>query len=250
LPTECPAWTVKGIALHILGDDLSLLTRQRDASTDSITLFAEDHPGLTFRALLDGFNEQWVRAARYLSADLVVELLALVGEWSETFYCEVGLDTISREPVGLFAHTAPSPYWQVIAREYLERFVHQSQIRRAIDAPDLSGELVTCAARVVVELLAAWLVDYAPPTGSTVGIAFGAAGSWSWERAADGWAVRNGIADDAAARVRADADRVVALISRGLTSDEAAQHVTVDGDAGLASGVLDVALPLMGRPPG
>ena len=25
--TECPAWDVKGIALHVLGDDLSLLTR-------------------------------------------------------------------------------------------------------------------------------------------------------------------------------------------------------------------------------
>ena len=34
LPTECPAWTVKGVALHVLGDDLSLLSRQRDASTD------------------------------------------------------------------------------------------------------------------------------------------------------------------------------------------------------------------------
>src|SRR5436190_20794057 len=28
--TECPAWTVKGIALHVLGDDLSCLARERD----------------------------------------------------------------------------------------------------------------------------------------------------------------------------------------------------------------------------
>src|SRR5262249_4305873 len=56
-PTECPAWDVKGVALHILGDDLSLLSRQRDASTDGLTLFAVDHPGLSFRELLDGFNE-------------------------------------------------------------------------------------------------------------------------------------------------------------------------------------------------
>src|SRR6476620_9161611 len=74
-PTECPAWNVKGIALHILGDDLSLLTRQRDASTDSLTLFATDHPGSSFRALLDGFNEQWVAASRFLSTELVIEML-------------------------------------------------------------------------------------------------------------------------------------------------------------------------------
>ena len=66
-PTECPEWNVKGVALHILGDDLSLLTRQRDASTDSLTLFAKDHPGLSFRALLDGFNEQWVAASQFFS---------------------------------------------------------------------------------------------------------------------------------------------------------------------------------------
>jgi hypothetical protein len=249
MPTECPAWNVKGIALHILGDDLSLLTRQRDASTDSLTLFAEHHPGLTFRALLDGFNEEWVRSARFLSTGLLIELLALVGDWSETFYCEVGLDTLSREPVGLFAQTAPSPYWQVIAREYLERVVHQSQIRRAVDAPELSGELVTNAARVVVELLAAWMVDLAPPRGSTVGIDFGDAGSWSWERASDGWWTREGVDEGAAARVRLDPDRIVALVSRGMTSAEASKYVTVQGDVGLASGVLEVALPLMGRPP-
>jgi hypothetical protein len=238
---------VKGIALHILGDDLSLLARQRDASANGLVLFAEDHPGLTFRELLDGFNDEWVHTARFLSTELLVELLSLVGDWSETFYREVGLDTISREPVGLFAQTAPSPYWQVIAREYLERFVHQSQIRRAVGAPDLSGEPVTNVARGVVEVLAAWLVDFAPPAGSTVGVEFGVAGSWSWERAADGWRVRDGI-DDATARIRTDPDRTVALISRGMTTDEAAQCVTVEGDAALASGVLGVALPLIGRP--
>ena len=66
-PTECPEWTVKGLVLHVLGDDLSLLSRQRDASLDGLTLYAIDHPGVTFRALLDGFNEQWVTAASFLS---------------------------------------------------------------------------------------------------------------------------------------------------------------------------------------
>ena len=79
------------------------MTRQRDASTDSLTLFAADHPGLSFRSLLDGFNEQWVTASHFLSTELVIEMLGLVGDWSEAFYCDVGLDTTAREPVGLFA---------------------------------------------------------------------------------------------------------------------------------------------------
>lgn len=85
-PTECPAWTVKQVALHLLGDDLSLLSRQRDGVAPGLLLYAEDHPGLDFRQLLDGFNEQWVTASTFLSTDLVTSLLDLTGAWTATFY--------------------------------------------------------------------------------------------------------------------------------------------------------------------
>ena len=77
LPTECPAYPVKGIAAHILGDDLSLLSRQRDGAL----------PGLFQVAPAEGQT---------------------------------------------------SPFWQAIAREYLERWAHQSQIRRALGRPSLA----------------------------------------------------------------------------------------------------------------
>ncbi len=248
-PTECPAWTVKGIALHILGDDLSLLTRQRDASTDSLTLFALDHPGFSFRALLDGFNEQWVTASRFLSNELVIELLGLVGDWSDAFYRDVGLETTSREPVGFFAETEPSPYWQVIAREYVERFVHQSQIRRAVGASELDGELVTAAARVIVHVLAAWMRDYAPAVGSAIAVDFGAVGGWTLERAADRWGVLDAGADRAAAaRIAVVPTATVAMLSRGISQDEVATLLTISGDDSLARGAIDIITPLLGPP--
>jgi hypothetical protein len=247
--TECPAWNAKGIALHILGDDLSLLTRQRDASTDSLTLFAGDHPGLSFRSLLDGFNEQWVAAARFLSNELVIEMLGLVGDWSEAFYCNVGLDTTSREAVGFFAETEPSPYWQVIAREYVERFTHQSQIRRAVGARELGAELATSAARVIVHVLAAWMRNYAPTAGSAIVVDFGAVGAWTVEREADRWAVLEGSADRAAtARISASPTDAVAMLSRGIAQDEVVTLLTIGGDATLASGAIDIIAPLLGPP--
>jgi hypothetical protein len=249
--TECPAWNVKGIALHILGDDLSLLTRQRDASTDSLTLFALDHPGLSFRSLLDGFNEQWVTTARFLSNELVIEMLGLVGDWSEAFYCNVDLDTTSREPVGFFAETEPSPYWQVIAREYVERFIHQSQIRRAVGERELGGELVTSAARVIMHVLAAWMRNYAPTAGSAIAVDLGAVGGWTLEREADRWAVLEGSADRAAtARISVSSTDAVAILSRGITQDEVVRRLTIAGDATLASGAMDIIAPLFGPPAG
>jgi uncharacterized protein (TIGR03083 family) len=248
-PTECPAWNVKGIALHILGDDLSLLTRQRDASTDSLTLYAEHHAGLGFRELLDGFNEEWVATARFFSPALVIDMLRLVGEWSEAFYCNVGLDTLSREPVGFFASTEPSPYWQVIAREYIERFVHQSQIRRAVGAPELHGETVAVAARVAVHALARWLVDYEPAIGSTIAIEFGDPGAWTWQRDPDCWSVLEGVAVAPTATVTVASGRAVAMLSRGVSPDDARGAITITGAPMVARPALDLIAPILGRPP-
>src|SRR5690606_24010083 len=75
LTTECPAWTVQGVATHLLGDDLSLLSRQRDGHANGLALLAVDHPELGFRDLLDTFNDRWAHTARFLSPALVVDLL-------------------------------------------------------------------------------------------------------------------------------------------------------------------------------
>jgi uncharacterized protein (TIGR03083 family) len=131
-PTECPAYRVKGVATHLLGDDLSLLSRQRDQTIDGTTLLATDLPGVDFPTLLDTFNDRWVGAAAFLSAELLIELLRLTGRWTAAYYRAVD-PAAPGEPVELFgAHGANSPFWQAIGREYLERWVHHSQIRRAL----------------------------------------------------------------------------------------------------------------------
>lgn len=132
-PTECPAYSVKGIASHILGDDLSLLSRQRDSAAPGLVLMAERMPGTDFRALLDGFNDQWVEATRFLSPPLLVQLLDLAGQWTYRYYCDVD-PSAPGEPVPMFGVSFgdSSPLWHAIAREYLERWAHHSQIRRAL----------------------------------------------------------------------------------------------------------------------
>lgn len=139
LPTECPAYSVKGIASHILGDDLSLLSRQRDGAMQGLVLISERMPGSDFRALLDGFNDQWVEATRYLSPSLLLQLLDLAGQWTYQYYCDVD-PTAPGEPVPMFGvpFGESSPFWHAIAREYLERWAHHSQIRRALGMGSLA----------------------------------------------------------------------------------------------------------------
>ncbi|MGH9112506.1 MAG: maleylpyruvate isomerase N-terminal domain-containing protein [Acidimicrobiales bacterium] len=131
-PTECPSYDVRGVASHVLGDDLSLLSRQRDAAPNGLLLMAENMPGADFRSLLDSFNDQWVVATRFLSATLLVELLDLTGEWTAAYYEAVDPEMLG-EPVGFFGSQGePSPFWHAISREYVERWIHHSQIRRAL----------------------------------------------------------------------------------------------------------------------
>jgi uncharacterized protein (TIGR03083 family) len=155
--TECPVYTVKGIATHVLGDDLSLLSRQRDEAENGLMQLAAELPGADFRTLLDTFNDRWVAAARFLSPELVIELLRISGEWTASYYEEVD-PAAPGEPVGFFGATgSASPFWHAIAREYMERWVHHSQIRRAVglgslaDAPFLNVGIQVAAAAAGVE---------------------------------------------------------------------------------------------------
>jgi uncharacterized protein (TIGR03083 family) len=154
-PTECPAYPVKGIATHVLGDDLSLLSRQRDGAIDGLTYMTDELPEADFRTLLDAFNDKWVATARFMSPALLIDLLRLTGEWTAAYYESVDPDSPG-ESVGLFgaSQDSSSPFWQAIAREYLERYVHHSQIRRALALGSLADPLFLSSGIIVVAAIA------------------------------------------------------------------------------------------------
>jgi uncharacterized protein (TIGR03083 family) len=247
-PTECPAWDVKGIALHVLGDDLSLLSRQRDTGINGLLLMAADHPGATFRQLLDRFNEQWVKAAQFFSTELLLEMLRIVGDWSADFYENIGLEQVAGEPVQFFADLEPSAYWKLIAREYAERVIHQSQMRRALGAPELGGDIISGAALVHAHMLAAWLRNYVAPAGATIAVEFGDAGTWTWQRTPDGWTAIAGDTGNTDARITVAPAATVRLLTRDL--DDLTSALSYEGDDALGRGAIDAVGLLLVRPGG
>ena len=165
LPTECPSYPVHGIATHVLGDDLSLLSRQRDGALPGVIHVAEHMPGVDFPTLLNAFNDQWVEAARFFSPGLLVELLRVSGDLTENYYRAVDPNAPG-EPVGMFgpAPDGTSPFWHAIAREFMERWAHHSQILRALGRPSLASAGVF---EVGVQIIGAILdADPIPPTDS------------------------------------------------------------------------------------
>jgi uncharacterized protein (TIGR03083 family) len=135
--TECPAYDVQGVAAHVLGDDFSLLSRQRDGAMPGLFRYLAD--GIEFRAALDRFNDTWVDTVQFFSPEVLIDLLECTGRWTHEWYSEVDPDRIG-EPVGFFGATSGAPYWMIAAREYAERWIHHNQILRALDRPEIEDE--------------------------------------------------------------------------------------------------------------
>ncbi len=247
-PTDCPAWSVQGIALHLLGDDLALLARQRDSGVSGLIVYAEDHPGISFRELLDGFNEQWVTASRFLSGPLLIELLRLSGQWTADYYETVDSEQLG-EAVGMFGVTDASPYWQIIAREYVERWAHHHQIRRALGKPDLGEEFLRGAADVIVTSLAPAMAGIDAGDGAQIGIEITSIGSWTYERRHGRWVVQPGHPESAdGLLLRLDQRHATTVLSRGLDSSNVWEPFQSSGDSRLADAMKQLLSQILARP--
>lgn len=246
-PTECPAWNVKQVALHVLGDDFSLLSRQRDDAVNGLLLYAEDHPGGDFRQLLDGFNEQWVTASTFVSTGLMVELLRLTGDWTAGFYESVDPMTLG-EPVGFFGSSEPSPYWQIATREFVERWVHQHQIRRAVGAPEMGREFLAVAAGAFVRSLAMRLEGLGLSDRSAIGIEIPGVATWTLRRDDDRdfWSLSTGTSSDLIATIVLRADTATRLLSRGPIPTEGGDAAAATGDPAVGNAALLAMARLFG----
>ncbi len=132
-PTTCPSWSVKDVALHLLGGDIGILSQQRDGCT----AVGEPLQGWNdLVTLVNTMNAQWVAAAQRMSPRLVRDLLQFTGTQVSGYFA-------SRDPHALggpvsWAGPDPAPVWLDLAREYTERWHHQQHIRDAVGKPGLT----------------------------------------------------------------------------------------------------------------
>jgi uncharacterized protein (TIGR03083 family) len=126
-PTVCPGWDVADIVAHLIGDDLGRLSRTHDG-VDPAPRADEDLP-----AYLDRINEEWVVAFRRLSPAVLVSLLGAAGSEVVELWDALGLDA----PTGgvSWAGLDDGPAWMDLARDTTEYWIHEQQIREAVDRP-------------------------------------------------------------------------------------------------------------------
>jgi uncharacterized protein (TIGR03083 family) len=98
-PTVCPGWSVRDVALHVLGVDFANLSRRRDGWRDAGNAGPSDDPWPALVEFINQFNQQWVEAARRISPRLMYELLAFTAEPVTAYFRSLDL-TAMGEPVG------------------------------------------------------------------------------------------------------------------------------------------------------
>ncbi len=235
LPTVCDGWSVKDVALHVLGDDVGVLSRKRDGHS-SATKQLDSWEELV--AFLNEWNERWVEAARRISAPLLIELLRHTADDLHQYFTSLDLDETGG-PVS-WAGPEPAPVWLDVAREYTERWLHQQQMRNAVKRPGAKEPaLFAPVLATFVRALPQTYRDVDAPEGTHVKltIAGESGGEWSVVREAAGWGLYVDVASEPNAVVSIDQERAWRLFAKGI--DKLECDAKVEGDRALGNRLLD-----------
>lgn len=233
-PTACAPWLVRDVVAHVLGDDLSRLSRSRDGHRSAGPAAGEPLPTFLHR-----FNQQWVDATARVSPVLLRDLLAAVTPQVLAYWDGVDLDALG-EPVS-WADPGPAPVWLDCAREVTEYWAHHHQI---LDATGRAAPADDEARHVVLDTFARALpltLDRAAPAGPgpvSVVVTGAAGGRWTCRREPGGWRWAGDTAGGTT--VTLDADTFWRLCTRGVTPDDARRRAHVTGDPRLADAALQI----------
>lgn len=236
-PTACAGWSVKDVALHLLGGDIGILSRSRDRHV----LGANVSGWEDLVALINNLNAEWVQVARRVSARLLCDLLRFTGPQVNDYFRTLDPHALGG-PVS-WAGPDPAPIWLDLAREYTERWHHQQHIRDAVGRPGFMDPryLGPALAAFVYGLPRAYR-DVVASDGTIVALTINgpAGGAWSMLRERDKWMLY-GSADRApAAELIIDQDLAWRLFTRGVSAADAGAAAIVKGDAALARQALEI----------
>jgi uncharacterized protein (TIGR03083 family) len=236
LPTACAGWSVRDVALHVLGGDLTNVSRRRD---DFHPQSARAGEGEDIVALVNRLNSQWVETTRRLSPRIIRDLLAFSGPELFDYF-----DTLDLSAVGgrvSWAGPDPAPVWLDVAREYTERWLHQQHIRDAVGKPGLTGRhfMGPVLATFVYALPVAFGDTDAPPgTILHLHIEGDVGGDWALVRENAAWSLYEGEPAASDARVTINDQTAWRLFTKGIDPSEAEKAISLGGDRELGGRAL------------
>ena len=236
-PTVCSCWSVKDVALHLLGGEIANLSRRRDGLTSEASL--EGWTELV--AYLNKWNNDWVQVARRISTSLLVELLQVTGDQMNCYF--LTLDSQALGGSVAWVGAGPAPIWLDLAREYTERWHHQQHIRDAVmrvgfKQPRYLAPVLATFVRALPRTFET--ISAKPGTSATLTITGNSGGQWSVICTGDGWRLFIGAPSNPTAETVLEEDTAWRLFTHGLTPDQVRETVGIKGERELGLQVLEM----------
>ncbi len=237
--TVAGAWQVRDIVAHLLDSDIRRLSFQRDnAPMVPPDMTIESYGGLV--GFLNQLNADWIKAAKRISPQLLIEFLSLTGGQVAAL-----LKSIDPFAPALFsvawAGERASLHWFDVAREYTEKWHHQQQIRDAVGARALyDRKWLHPVLDVFVRALPRNYQSTPAEESTTISLIVDgeAGGEWTLAKEADAWRLYVGAGANAACRIRLDQDTAWRLMTKGLARDQAVNRIEIIGGEKFAEPLL------------
>jgi uncharacterized protein (TIGR03083 family) len=228
--TVCKKWTVKDIASHLLDGNLRGLSISRDS------FFGEKPENInSYSDLVDFLNQlnmSWTSATKRLSPKVITELLENTGKQYTAH-----LQTLNPFENAIFsvawAGEETSLNWFHIAREYTEKFLHQQQIRNAVNKPALlTKTLFYPFIQTFVQALPHVYKNVKAENGTivTLIVTTEIGGEWSIIKKENNWEFIESFDVKPTSIVKISPDDAWLLFSKGMTPDDAKEKVEIIGD--------------------
>ena len=228
--TVAKQWKVKDVAAHLLDGNLRALSMSRDGFFGETPENIHSYQDLV--SYLNELNRTWVQAMKRVSPGIIIDLL----ESSGKDYVK-HLETLPPFENALFsvawAGQETSPNWFHIAREYTEKFLHQQQIRDAVNKPGImTDELFGTFMEVVVQAFPHTFRDVEAESGTviTLEISSEVGGSWSIIKTKDNWELTYQRPANPTSLVTLSPDTAWKLISKSWKQEDVTDLATISGD--------------------
>jgi uncharacterized protein (TIGR03083 family) len=239
LPTIAPRWLVRDVSAHLLDTALRTLSRGRDGcAVDRVEL-------KTFEdivVLVDRLNQEGVTVYRRLSPRVLTKLMQTACEEAADYY--ESLDPFATSGIGVsWAGEMTSPVWFHVARELTERWHHQQQIRLATGRPGIMDRsLCYPVLDTFLRGLPYTFRDVAASAGDAllIEVSGDCGGLWCLMKSQDRWLFCKDPPSSVKATIIIPQSIAWRIFTKGIDRETARSQVTMSGDKGLATHVLQL----------
>jgi len=236
--TVAKLWKVKDVASHLLDGNLRGLSISRDHYFGEQAENINSYQDLV--SFLNNLNITWTNATKRLSPQVLIELLATTGKQYTAHLQELQPFDDAIFSVA-WAGQETSKNWFHIAREYTEKFLHQQQIRDAVNKPGImTKELYYPFLDTLMYALPHTFRDVEAEENTTLTLIVSTdiGGQWNITKAKNNWILNKDSIQTFASKITIDPHTAWKLFSKSWKPEQAFDKVEISGDKALGEQAL------------